>query len=461
MAQPSWQDLSALFGALTINQHNTSDRKHTHHKDAKELASVHSPAAAGVRTRPAPASAAAAPAAMARPRTAADPVLGDWSAFVAALPAFEPLRLASAPAAVARPVELAAAPAAAARPADDAKRRSDQSHERVQRFFRDNQPLTTKSTYSTYQKRYVGFMRRKHYPLYGPDTSTYASEFLVECSLGGHGNKPLASTTILGPVAGAIADFYRFDSEWPTISKIFKQTKTVVRKVARKPRAAKEPLPIQWLKAAVDAALHDKNRETGLRDTLIMLIMYGAFLREAEVVALKPLNVQSSTVTVNGVALNAVTIRVEHAKNDQEGVGSDRTVPELPGSSMCMYTALLEYQSIRLYSCGLMFYNTQKNKRGQKLSSKTPTHILRARLSEAKMPPSELKKFASNSLRKGGVTRAISEGNSRDLVKQHGAWRSDAGVNAYISADKSALAQLVQSIFVDSEDEIDDDDHKQ
>ena len=95
------------------------------------------------------------------------------------------------------------------------------------------------------------------------------------------------------------------------------------------------------------------------------------------------------------------------------------------------------------------------------MATNTPTHILRNRLVEANVPKSELRKYASNSLRKGGATNAIVAGNDRTLVKQHGAWRSDAGVNAYISVDKSALASLVESIFLpneESDDEIGDDD---
>jgi hypothetical protein len=452
----SWEDATAMFKALSLGPSPAADQKLcTHNKDAKELAAARSQAPAAA----AAAAAVAAPAAAAatRPRTAADAAF-DWSDLIRALPRFEHAQL-TAPLvlqpAVAAAAPLAVAPPVAAPGADD--KRAELSRERVERFFRNNQPATTKATYNTYQKRYLSFMHRKRYPLHGPNTNTYAAEFIAECSVGGHGNKPLAVTTILGPVAAAIANYYRFEPEWPTVSKIFKQTKTVVRKVAPKPRAAKAPLPLEWLRAAVEAALRDTDRVTGLRDALILLIMYGAFLREAEVVALKPINVKVASVTVNGTQRDAVTIRVEHAKNDQEGHGSDRTVPALPGSPMCMYSALLDYNSRRLYSCGLMFYNTQNGKRGQRLSTKTPTYILRHRLTEAKMPASELAKYASNSLRKGGVTRAITEGNSRELVKQHGAWRSDAGVNAYISADKSALAELVISIFKDKNADADGD----
>ena len=417
----TWNDLSRAFAALSTT---SPLRIGLDQKDAKHSIDVKTADIVGSTV------------AVTRPPTAAD---------------VQPVRRARV--AVAHPVLVAEAkldsPAATA------------ARTKLQEWFHLHQPATTKATYGTYKRQFIQFMTGKRYPLYGPDTGTYVSEFVMELSKGLGGRKPLASSTILGPVAGAVADFYRFnDSEWPTVSKIFKQTKSVVKKTAPAKRHAKEPLPIDLLRRAVEVALKDTNKITGLRDACIMLIMYGGLLRQSEVVALKPINVTTTTVSVDGKLRSAISIRVEHAKNDQEGKGSDRIIPALPGNPLCLFAAIQSYHQNRVYSFKHLFYNVSKNSHGQKLATNTPTHILRNRLAEANVPKSELVKYASNSLRKGGATNAIAAGNDRSLVKQHGAWRSDAGVNAYISVDKSALAELVQSIFQssgDSDDDVSDD----
>jgi len=51
----------------------------------------------------------------------------------------------------------------------------------------------------------------------------------------------------------------------------------------------------------------------------------------------------------------------------------------------------------------------------------------------------------------------FNNGGNKLQVKRHGAWRSDA-VDAYITVDKSALAELVESIFTENESDQDSSD---
>jgi hypothetical protein len=180
------------------------------------------------------------------------------------------------------------------------------------------------------------------------------------------------------------------------------------------------------------------------------------------VVALKPENIKRTFVKLKGehVSRRAIEIDVTQAKNDQEGNGSQRLVPEVADKSLSLYDALDEYEQLRNKRYQFLFYNTAFNGHaGNQLASTTPSFVLRKRLTEAKVSKNDLTKYASNSLRKGGATSAFSAGFDRLLVKKHGAWKSDAGVNAYITVDKSLLAELVDSILSgqdDNEEEVED-----
>ena len=88
---------------------------------------------------------------------------------------------------------------------------------------------------------------------------------------------------------------------------------------------------------------------------------------------------------------------------------------------------------------------------GEALAPTTPSSILRARLEEAKVPAAELKVYASTSLRKGGVSRAYAHGVSKEAIKSHGQWRSDA-VEAYISPSRAQHFAVAKAIFMSDSD---------
>ena len=242
---------------------------------------------------------------------------------------------------------------------------------------------------------------------------------------------------------------------------MFKTTKAAVRKAAPKPKKAKAPLPVARLRELIEATRRDPNRLAAARDVCIFLIMYGGLLRESEVVNLKWAHIKETTVKVHDKTRTAVTIDVTHAKNDQEDRGSQRLIPELlDDKQLCLVTALKLYSQHRV-AYPFYFYSVQKSTCGKQLRPATPSSILKLRLAQIKpaIPKAELASYASNSLRKGGATAMFANGGDRLLVKRHGAWRSDTGVNAYITVDKSALAELVESIFVEYDNiESDDDD---
>ena len=127
---------------------------------------------------------------------------------------------------------------------------------------------------------------------------------------------------------------------------------------------------------------------------------------------------------------------------------------------LCLHFALRQYRALRDSKNPLLFYNKNVPMSqwargvGPPLASTTPTHIVRKRLGQLGLTTEALSKYASNSLRKGGATRANS-GINLLAVKRHGGWRSDA-VEKYITTSMSEHWKIVHSIL--REDASDEDD---
>jgi integrase len=236
-----------------------------------------------------------------------------------------------------------------------------------------------------------------------------------------------------------------------------------VRKIAPKPNKAKLPLPIDTLKAVIARTKSSPlAMATTTRDACMMLMQFAAFLRVSEVVNLKPSNVKLIELNMaDRSTRGAVQITVERAKNDQAGRGSVRTVPKCDEPNLCLWSAVkryLAYQNLDdrfpgSFKPTTFFYNEQKGKNaGKPLSTDTPRNTLRKWLKEANVPSDELYNYATNSLRKAGVSRAYGKGVDILTIKRHGAWKSDA-VEKYIVISKDDECALIDAITCDDADD--------
>lgn len=363
--------------------------------------------------------------------------------------------------AYASPYSGAASASAPPRPAHPAGSAAERQRlmAALSRQFRDAQPMNTTSTYGVYQRQYKEFCKQKGWDWSHRDNrDAYVASFLQSRA---KGKDALSHRTLLGPVSGAIYDLFRMETDNPMSSVLVKETKKMVKWIAPAPRKAKDPLPLEWLRKAVFAARRDKDQVRGWRDASILLIMYTALLRQSEVVKLEPADIRFDSYKEGKVTRSMVFVTVRKAKNDQERKGSERPVPEFPDDrALCLWVTLKKYMALRDGRNPNLFYNAKvPESRGARglasaLASTTPTFVLRERLEEAGMAVSELSRYASNSLRKGGASRAFSAGVSRLAIKRHGAWRSDA-VDAYITVPMVDHIGLVDAIL--REEDVDDD----
>jgi len=344
--------------------------------------------------------------------------------------------------------------------------------ENVADYIRSAQPQSTKDLYERYQNDFKGFVELHGFELTGPGIEVWIAEYMRQRATGtgyGAGKRKLAPSTISSVVSGAIADLYRFAGiQPPTRTPMVTQLKKALRRLEPRASAAKEPLPIGYLKAVLMTCYREKT-VSAYRDAVIMLVMFSCWLRQSEVMRLKPENVKYDKQMIDGKFRDCVTITVEHAKNDQERKGSKRTVPKQDNPMYCLYSAMKKYDEMRNKRYKLLVYNMQCNlKAGNQLSRVTATHILRRRLLKAcpQFTKEDLKRYASNSLRKAGVTAALAKGADRLVVQLHGGWLSAQSVDSYYVPDKDAMGRMMDSILngteprsdSDSEDGSDDDD---
>ena len=145
------------------------------------------------------------------------------------------------------------------------------------------------------------------------------------------------------------------------------------------------------------------------------------------------------------------------AKNDQRGLKPPRPCPALDDREMCVCSALRSYLARATHPSpdSVLFYNTLPNAGRAALAPTTPTSILRGRLSEAKVPALELQTYASNSLRKGGVSSAFAHGVPLEAIKRHGGWSSNA-VNAYITDPVAQRLAIGRAIYFEPDSEEED-----
>lgn len=336
----------------------------------------------------------------------------------------------------------------------------DEIIHRLREFVVTGRPKGTGRTYDTYQRQFTEYCERNGWDPYAPNQAdTYIASFLVDCTTR---SKPLAASTILGPVTGALADMYNLDDtesqdKPPTQSVLVRALKRTIKRTAPHPKKAKAALTPELVRSVVLAARKDKDSTVGWRDVCVILTMYTALTRSSETMSLKPSNLQwSKSDEGKKTERSGVVVVVERAKNDQEGKGQRRFVPQSNGEpDLCLYRALRSYKPLIDGRASTAFYNARTFK---PLSPATATHILRQRLSQAGVSGPELSTYASNSLRKGGVTRALAAGVDVRAVMSFGWWKSSA-VFAYQQISDGQRTEVADAILkeIDGDEEEDEE----
>ena len=232
--------------------------------------------------------------------------------------------------------------------------------------------------------------------------------------------KHYASST-LGVLSSAVSALFRYSTVEPTQNQLTKDVLKTLRRLAKQPKG-KKPLELAHLK---QMAVLVKPSFESIRDYFCLLLMTCAMLRDSEAVHLTVDQVWVEVVDGERVLF----VFVEKSKTDQTRIGHTIVVgtPSDPRLNALFWLDLLLDARSRLHPRSTWLLCNSVN--GQRLSTKTPHHIVRTWLQAINI--ADPHNYGSHSCRKGGATAAASRGVEERLIKRHGNWRSDC-VHIYI-----------------------------
>ena len=176
--------------------------------------------------------------------------------------------------------------------------------------------------------------------------------------------------------------------------------------------------------------------EASIRDMFIMILMFLGFLRESEVVLLRPEDVWVEVIDDQEVLF----IFVEKMKNDQFRRGHTIVIGAAPHSPLCPVKWHRLYARVRRSSKSL-FHSVFKSARP--LTKTKPNEVLKKLLAAIGVDPDS---YGSHSLRRGGASAAANHRIAIHVLARHGNWKSDA-VFAYISDDMQQRLSVGRAIL--------------
>ena len=273
--------------------------------------------------------------------------------------------------------------------------------------------------------------------------------------------KHSSSGTVMVAIS-SIRDHFKYDREKSAmLSSTMVQDAVKIGKRDGKQAVKKKPLTVAMLED-MHAWYHDEQARSAVirshlvswtdqRDLTLLIVMMTGFLRESELVRIKPKEVTFTQVTINGQVREVVEIYISRAKNDQAAQGHLLRIGDAPHSNLCP-VFWMKLMSKRLRNtCSCYFFHSYE---GFSLNRSTPCGIIqkwierintRNRSLPLKNQYGDPRSYGSHSCRIGGVTAAHAAGVDMELIRQHGNWKSDV-VYEYIQP--TITQQLAVTDFI-------------
>lgn len=143
----------------------------------------------------------------------------------------------------------------------------------------------------------------------------------------------------------------------------------------------------------------------------------------------------------NGKVVKALEITVKRSKTDQAGAGTKVLIAQDPYLLVDPVAWAEWWMQVREPRATAFFHKLTGD--FAPLAKDTITKELREDLT--RIGVTNVDDYSSHSLRKMGATQALSAGVSRDLVKRHGRWRSDA-VDVYNQPSAATMLQVSKAV---------------
>ena len=207
----------------------------------------------------------------------------------------------------------------------------------------------------------------------------------------------------------------------------------------------KEPLDIQHLKN-LGASL-DYSDLTQLRNYVMCVIAFAAFIRSSEVINLRRNDIEFE--------FNHISIYIRKSKTDQLRDGATVLLNELKDVSICPVRLIKRYLEVTNISPASSEYlfrpisgrgNNKRLVTVNKPISYTTYREAFKKLFKDIVP--DVSRYSTHSMRAGGATLAINAGVSERQLQRHGRWKSITAKNMYVK--DSLTTRLYVSSSMDS-----------
>ena len=194
-----------------------------------------------------------------------------------------------------------------------------------------------------------------------------------------------------------------------------------------KPRAPKEPFELSHMHLLFD--LMDIDSLTDVRNTLLIILSFYAFLRVSELLSITWSDLE--------ISQNHIKINIQQSKADQLREGNDVVVSRISGA-FCPVKLMETYISMSgkcwaendFLFCRVFISNgKQFLQKTKKMSYSNVIDIVKRKSDAIGL---DSKEYSTHSMRAGGATLAANSGVLDRLFQRHGRWKSVQSKNAYI-----------------------------
>ena len=186
------------------------------------------------------------------------------------------------------------------------------------------------------------------------------------------------------------------------------------------------------------SSLRDTHRrDLYTRDRAWLALGFFGLLRRSEIIALK-----LSDLTFIDAPKAHLLLKIRRSKTDKRGEGASVVIAEIARGGVEVAKIVQAWLKIRASSAPSQEDNlftvfreghiiNEPLRNGQALGSRLAIYLneIKCKYPDLSISP---KQYGMHSLRRGGVSAAYQAGISRDLLKGHGRWKSDA-IDAYLS----------------------------
>jgi site-specific recombinase XerD len=307
---------------------------------------------------------------------------------------------------------------------------------RIQKYVDASKAENTRRSYQTHLKDFREFCASRGYKAL-PATVMAVIDYLTLLADAG------AKYSTIQVKVAAVSYAHRMAKlDNPTKAVEVQETLRGIRRTIDSTQHGKEPITLTEVRKLMGVLDPDMR---GIRDRALLLIGFAGAFRRSELVGLAVADVTFHK--------DKATIKLQHSKTDQEGIGMTKIIPLVKDKSICPVTALKAWLAIANITEGAIFRPIDRwgNMGNYAMTDKEVARIVKKYVQLAELDPDH---FSGHSLRAGYITEAAERNVPIWKIKKQTGHKSDATVQRYIRDKNHAAEDATKAVF--GEDSVED-----